>query len=116
MQRTRSSGVADIENKFGVCESERRSATYHRAEVARARRLQADATTRWLKEHLQNEITRHEQIAAEIERVSEPEADAASPRHPAAAVSSETPADDPGVRLDPFWDDRALRSERGRLL
>ena len=67
---------------------ERRSAAYHRAKAARSRRLLADATTRWLKEHLQDEIARQEQIAAEVERASEPDT---SPRYSAAAVSSETP-------------------------
>jgi hypothetical protein len=56
---------------------QRRSAAYHRAEVERARRLRSEATTRWLKEHLDDAIARHEQIAAEVERASEP--DGASP-------------------------------------
>jgi len=51
------------------------SAEYHRAAAARARKLRADATTRWLKEHLEDEIVRHEQIAEEIERVSDPNAE-----------------------------------------
>ena len=50
---------------------EQRSATYHRAAAARARRLRAEATTPWLKEHLENWIAQHEQIAAEIERASD---------------------------------------------
>jgi len=41
-----------------------------------------------LKEHLENEIAQHEQIAAEIERASEPGADAASAQDETA---SETP-------------------------
>jgi hypothetical protein len=57
---------------------ERRSAAYHRAAAARARRLRAEATTLWLKEHLENAIAQHEQIAAEIERASEPDGDAVS--------------------------------------
>jgi len=65
------------------------SAEYHRAAAARVRKLRADATTRWLKEHLEDEIVRHEQIAEEIERVSEPDADA-SPVSETAALSSET--------------------------
>jgi len=70
---------------------EQRSAAYYRAAAARARRLRAEATTLWLKEHLENEIAQHEQIAAEIERASEPGADAASARAETAALSSETP-------------------------
>jgi hypothetical protein len=55
------------------------SAAYHRAAAARARRLRAEATTRWLKEHLEGAIARHEQIAEQIERGFEPDADAALP-------------------------------------
>ena len=40
---------------------ERRSATFHRAAAAKARRLRAEATTLWLKEHLENAIAQHEQ-------------------------------------------------------
>jgi hypothetical protein len=69
---------------------ERRSAAYHRA-AARARRLRAEATTPWLKEHLENAIAQHEQIAAEIERASEPDGDAASSQDETFALSSETP-------------------------
>jgi len=69
---------------------EQRAAAYHRAAAARARKLRAEATTRWLKEHLEEAIARHEQIAEEIERVSEPDADA-SPVSETAALSSETP-------------------------
>ena len=67
------------------------SAEYHRAAAARVRKLRADATTRWLKEHLEDEIVRHEQIAEEIERASETDADAASPVSKTPALSSETP-------------------------
>src|SRR5437879_1795930 len=67
---------------------ERRSAAYHRAAAARARRLRAEATTPWLKEHLENAIAQHEQIAAEIERASEPGADAASARAATAPARS----------------------------
>jgi hypothetical protein len=70
---------------------ERRSSGYHRAAAARARRLRAEATTRWLKERLEDEILRHEQMAEEIDAASDPDADAASPQKEAAAVSSETP-------------------------
>jgi hypothetical protein len=44
-----------------------------------------------LKEHLENLMAQHEQIAAEIERASEPGADAASAQTETAALSSETP-------------------------
>jgi hypothetical protein len=69
---------------------ERRNAEYHRAAAARARKLRADATTRWLKEHLEGEIARHEQIAEEVERASEPEEDVASPEGGRSALPSET--------------------------
>jgi len=41
-----------------------------------------------LKEHLENDIAQHEQIAAEIERASEAGADEASAQH---ETTSETP-------------------------
>jgi hypothetical protein len=44
-----------------------------------------------LKEHLEDAIARHEQIAEEIETASEPDADAASPQDETAILSSETP-------------------------
>jgi len=66
------------------------SAEYHRAAAARVRKLRADATTRWLKEHLEDEIVRHEQIAEEIERVSDLAADAGLPQGETPALSSET--------------------------
>ena len=63
------------------------SAEYHRAAAARARKLRADATTRWLKERLEDEIAQHEQIAEEIERASDPnEEEGERP-----ALASETP-------------------------
>ena len=65
---------------------EPRSAAYYRAAAARARRLRAEATTLWLKEHLENEIAQLEQIAAEVERASEPAGDAASARAETEAV------------------------------
>jgi len=67
---------------------EQRSADYHRAAAARARRLRAEATTPWLKEHLENAIAQHEQIAAEIERASEPDGDAVSSQDETSALSS----------------------------
>ena len=70
---------------------ELKSAAYHREAAARARRLRAEATTPWLKEHLENEITQHEQIVEEIERAAEPGADAASAQGETPALSSETP-------------------------
>src|SRR3954452_21890316 len=90
---------------------ERRSAAYHRAAAVRARRLRAEATTLWLKKHLENEIAQHEQIAAEIERASEPGADAASARAE-TAFQAKPPDDNPGVRLSPLRDNRALWSKR----
>ena len=76
---------------------ERRSAAYHRAAAARARRLLGEATTTWVKEQLAEAMARHEQIAAEIDRSSEPDANATSSQGETAAVSTETPADNPGV-------------------
>jgi hypothetical protein len=61
-----------------------KSAAYHRAAAVQVRRLQAEATTRRLKEHLEDVIVQHERIAEEIERTSEP-----SPGE-TAALSSET--------------------------
>ena len=52
-----------------------KSADFHRAAAARARRLWGEATTRRLKEQLEDTIAQHEQIVAEIERASEPSAD-----------------------------------------
>ena len=70
---------------------ERRSAVYHRTAAAKARRLREEATTRRLKEQLEDAIAQHEQIAQEIERTSEPGADAASAQGETSALSSETP-------------------------
>jgi hypothetical protein len=69
---------------------EQRSAVYHRT-AAKARRLREEATTRRLKEQLEDVIARHEQIAEEIERASEPGADAAATRGETATLSRETP-------------------------
>jgi len=99
---------------FGVAILERKSATYHRAAAARARRLRAEATTRWLKEHLEDTIARPEQIAAQVERVSEP--DAVSPHDASAELSSETLELWPVIRGSRRKDDRLPQSERGRLL
>ena len=70
---------------------ERRSAAYHRAAAARARRLLAEATTPWVKEQLAEAMARHDQIAAEIDRASEPDANTASSHGEAGVVPSETP-------------------------
>ena len=51
---------------------EQRSAAYHRAAAARARRLRAEATTPWLKGHLENAIDEHEQIAEESKALPAP--------------------------------------------
>ena len=70
---------------------ERRSAGYHRAAAARARRLLAEATTPWVKEQLAEAMARHDHVAAEIGRASEPDANTASSHGEAGVVSSETP-------------------------
>jgi hypothetical protein len=44
-----------------------------------------------LKEQLEDVIARHEQIAEEIERGSEPDGDAVSSQDETSALSSETP-------------------------
>lgn len=56
-----------------------KTSEYHRAAAARARKLQGEATTRRLKEQLEDVIAQHEQIAEEIERASEPIADGLDP-------------------------------------
>ena len=68
-----------------------KTSEYHRAAAARARKLQGEATTRRLKEQLEDVIARHEQIAEEIERASEPDGDAVSSQDETSALSSETP-------------------------
>jgi hypothetical protein len=70
---------------------EQGSAVYHRTAAAKARRLRAEATTRRLKEQLEDVIARHEQIAEEIERASEPDGDAVLSQDETSALSSETP-------------------------
>jgi hypothetical protein len=71
---------------------EQRSTAYHRTAAARARRLRAEATTPWLKEHLENAIAQHEQIVGEIERASKPDnGDAVSSQDETSGLSSETP-------------------------
>jgi len=79
-----------------------RLTTYYRAAAARGRRLLAEATTPWLKEHLGTEIARHEQIAEEIERASEPGVGAVSTQDEPPQFQAEPPADNPGVRRNPF--------------
>jgi len=83
--------VADFGNVVEVEVLERRSAAYHRAAAARARRLRAEATMAWSKEYLAEAVARHEQIAAEVARASEPDAPATSQQNEPAARSSETP-------------------------
>jgi len=83
--------VDDFGNAVEVAVLERRSAAYHRAAAARARRLRAEATTAWSKEYLTDAVARHEQIATEIERTSEADAPATSQENETAAPSSETP-------------------------
>jgi hypothetical protein len=51
---------------------QRRLAAYYRAAAARGRRFLTEATTPWLKERLGAAIVHYEQVADEIERVSEP--------------------------------------------
>ena len=70
---------------------ERRPAAYHRAAAARARRLRAEATTQWLKRQLDDAIARHDKIAEEIERASEPDTDVGPTREETFALSIETP-------------------------
>jgi hypothetical protein len=69
---------------------EHRSAEYHRAAAARARRLLAEATTPWVKQQLAEATERHDRIAAEIERASEPDANAASSCGETGVLSNET--------------------------
>jgi hypothetical protein len=73
---------------------EHRSAAFHRAAAARARRLRAEATTRWLKEQLEDTIAQHEKIAAAIEMASEPGADEGSEGE-TAPLQAKPPADNP---------------------
>jgi len=66
--------VGDFRNAIGVVVLEWRSATYHRAAAARARRLLEEATTRGLKEHLTQAVVGHELVAAAIETAPDPDA------------------------------------------
>src|ERR1700758_4633739 len=70
---------------------EYRSAQYHRAAAARARRLLAEATTPWVKQQLSEAIERHDQIVAEIERASGPDGDAVSSREGTSALEAKPP-------------------------
>ena len=47
--------------------SEQQPATYYRTAAARARRLQADATTPRVKQHLDNMIAHCERLAGKVE-------------------------------------------------
>ena len=80
-----------------------RLAAYYRAAAARGRRLLAEATTPWLKEHLGAEIARHEQIAEEIERASEPGVGAVSTQDEPPQFQAEPQADNPGSAEITFW-------------
>jgi hypothetical protein len=62
-----------------------RLAAHYRAAAARGRKLLTGATTPWLKERLGAEIGRHEQIAEEIERGAEPDANSAPPQEKAGS-------------------------------
>jgi hypothetical protein len=75
---------------FGVLPIEQKPAAYYRAAAARARRLRAEATTRWLKDRLGAEIARYERIAEEIARASERGSEDATIVGE-AALTSETP-------------------------
>ena len=100
--------VADFGNAVGVAVLERRSAAYHRAVAARARRLRAEATTAWSKEYLTEAVAQHEQIAAEIERTPEPDAPATSEENETAAPSQAKPPDNKagGSATSPAGNDR----------
>jgi hypothetical protein len=87
---TAATGWRLLRHKFGVVGLEQQPASYYRAAAARARRLLAEATTRGLKEHLGEEVARYEQLAEEIERVSEPGSDFAA-AEVAATSRSQTP-------------------------
>jgi hypothetical protein len=95
---------------------EYRSAAYHRAAAARARRLLSEATTRWLKEQLADAIARHEEIAAVIERASELGRGLGPYEAKLALFQAKPPDKNLGVRAIPLRDDRAIRSKRRRLL
>ena len=66
---------------------EKTSAAYPRAAAARARKLGAEITTRWVKEHLEAEIAWHDQ--------------------------NETPGYFSGGFADPAWGRPDVRSKRG---
>jgi hypothetical protein len=80
----------DTSSELSDWRLEQQPASYYRAAAARARRLLAEATTRGLKEHLGEEVARYEQLAEEIERVSEPGLDFAA-AEVAATSRSQTP-------------------------
>ena len=68
-----------------------KSAAYHREAAAKARRLREEATTRRLKEQLEDVIAQHEQIAEEIERATEGRSKKEPAEDETSALSSETP-------------------------
>ena len=62
---------ADIETGSEWWSLEQQPAAYYLAAAARARRLQAEATTPWLKQYLGEVIERSERLAGEVESASE---------------------------------------------
>jgi hypothetical protein len=90
---------------FQVCEAEAGAAdrgrhAHHRPEITCGLSPSSRGTSpkapggsddALVKEHLEDTIGRHDQIAEEIERASEPDADATSPQEETTAVSSEIP-------------------------
>ena len=96
---------------------EQRSADYHRAAAARARRLRAEATTPWFKEHLENAIAQHEQIAARSRGRLSPTGMRCRHKTKPPRFQAKPPAIIPALHQIPIWDDpHLLRSERRRLL
>ena len=82
---------------------EKSSAAYHRAAAARARRLRAEATTRWLKEHLEGEIAWHDQKLEEIERASKVGSDEEPAESATSAPVKRNPRSLIGGSADPAW-------------
>jgi hypothetical protein len=62
---------ADIETGSEWWSLEQQPAAYYHAAAARARRLQAEATTPSVKQHLGEVIERSERLAEEVTRASE---------------------------------------------
>jgi hypothetical protein len=91
MKRRPPSDVNQFKKALGGRSLEQKSAAYHRAAAARARRLLAQATTPRVKNRLEVEMVQHQQIAAEIESACEPDTEGASSEDEVTAHSSETP-------------------------